>query len=243
MLLVAAVTTTQVPTLRVLGEVTESLPLARADPPAARVFLVPARRPRGLRRRPPSGRRDRPRPAVPAAAWSRWRPRPCCWNVQAGLGLIVPISVFAPWSAAARAAAPGPLRRQLAPFIVSGCATLGDRRRHPCTSCTATRHPRPPTWPMLTQVAAGSRSAVSRSACSSAPSAGAGELEELARGSPRPPPTPRLLDDLVVRALGDRSARVLWLTRPQIVCSSTAPASRSTGAGAGSGLGADRPGR
>ena len=42
----------------------------------------------------------------------------------------------------------------------------------------------------------------------------AGEVEEVARGIAEASAEPRLLDDLMVRALGDRSARVLWSTGP-----------------------------
>ncbi|MEP6649678.1 MAG: histidine kinase [Lapillicoccus sp.] len=43
----------------------------------------------------------------------------------------------------------------------------------------------------------------------------AGEVEEVARGISDASAEPRLLDDLMVRALGDPSARVLWATRPE----------------------------
>jgi len=43
----------------------------------------------------------------------------------------------------------------------------------------------------------------------------AGEVEEVARGISEASAEPRLLDDLMVRALGDRSARVLWSTGPE----------------------------
>lgn len=42
----------------------------------------------------------------------------------------------------------------------------------------------------------------------------AGEVEEVALGISDASAEPRLLDDLIVRALGDRSARVLWSARP-----------------------------
>ena len=42
----------------------------------------------------------------------------------------------------------------------------------------------------------------------------AGEVEEVARGISEASAEPRLLDDLMVRALGDRSARVLWSAGP-----------------------------
>jgi signal transduction histidine kinase len=43
----------------------------------------------------------------------------------------------------------------------------------------------------------------------------AGEVEEVARGISEASAEPGLLDDLMVRALGDRSARVLWSTGPE----------------------------
>jgi signal transduction histidine kinase len=42
----------------------------------------------------------------------------------------------------------------------------------------------------------------------------AGEVEEVARGISEASAEPRLLDDLMVRALGDGSARVLWTVEP-----------------------------
>ena len=52
----------------------------------------------------------------------------------------------------------------------------------------------------------------------------AGEVEEVARGISEASVEPRLLDDLMVRALGDQSARVLWAAGPtEFVDSDGAP--------------------
>jgi signal transduction histidine kinase len=206
-LLVAGMNDDEVPTLRVLGEVTESLPLAvlihlllaypsgRLPRRAARVTVVAGyaiaialQYPQQL--------------VAPSAATT-------LWNVQAGLGIVVLIAAFVLVSRRLTRT-PRILRHELAPFILAGCAMLVI-----VIGTLLVLHADPaPT-------VAGLATLIQVAAVSILPAAfvvgmlvgafgRAGELEELASGISEASADPAMLDALVVRALGDPSARVLW---------------------------------
>lgn len=135
------------------------------------------------------------------------------WTVQAGLGLCLLAIVFVLASRRLTAAAPT-VRHQLAPFIVGGClaivvlaCTIGVLHTRPDPAGEAviiliqviTLTVLPVAFVVGLLVGAFGR---------------AGELEEVARGLSAASADPALLDALVVRALGDPSARVYWATDP-----------------------------
>ena len=206
-LLVAAMNDDQVPGLRVAGQIAESLPLAvlihvllaypsgRLTGRAARVtvaagYLVALalQYPQQL--------------VSPAAAT-------VLWNVQAGLGLIVLVTAFVLVSRGLMAA-PRLLRRQLAPFVVAGCVML-----LLVVGSLFVLHfdpdPGDVDLAVLVQVAAVSVLPFAFVVGMLVGAFGrAGELAELARGIADASADPTLLDELVVRALGDPSARVRW---------------------------------
>jgi hypothetical protein len=120
-LLVAGMSDDDLPTLRFVGQVTESLPLAML------IHLLLAY---------PSGRLDgRPARLTVAAGYAvalglQYPQRlldpdaaDTLWNVQATLGLITLVAAFVLVSRRL-GAAPTPVRRHLAPFILAGCLML-----------------------------------------------------------------------------------------------------------------------
>ncbi|HEU5000853.1 MAG TPA: sensor histidine kinase [Lapillicoccus sp.] len=136
------------------------------------------------------------------------------WNAQAGLGLVTLAATFV-LASRRLAAMPGVVRRQLLPFIGYGCVAIAV-----IAVTVIVIHVAPGTsadyianiiqllvicglpLAFLVGLTAG---AFGR----------AGEVEEVARGISAASVEPALLDDLMVRALGDSSARVLWATGGQ----------------------------
>lgn len=206
-LLLAGMNDDQVPGLQILGRITESLPLA------VLIHLLLAY---------PSGRLTGPAARVTAAAgyavalglqYPRTVISPAAsdavWNLQAGLGLIVLIATFIQVSRGL-AGRPALVRRQLAPFVLAGCAMLVL-----IAGSLVVLHldPDPDDLDLavLVQVAAVSALPFAFLAGMLVGAFGrAGELAELARGLADASAEPALLDELVARALGDPSARVAW---------------------------------
>lgn len=218
-LLVGGMNDDAVPALRVLGELTESLPLAVL---IHLLLAYPSGRLAGRAARLTAAAGyaialvlQYPQRLVPPAAST------LLWTVQAGLGLIVLISAFVLVSRRL-AGAPAVLRRQLAPFIGTGCVMLAIVVG---TLVVLHADPSPAVADLATlvQVAA---VAILPAAFVVGLLVGAfgraGELEELARGIAQASADPARLDQLVVRALGDRSARVLWTIGPDLVDSAGA---------------------
>lgn len=209
-LLVAGMNDDQVSGLRLLGQITESLPLA------VLIHLLLAY---------PSGRlTGRPARATAAAGYAialvlqypRDLVSPAAattlWNVQAGLGMIVLVATFVLVSRGL-ARAPGLVRRQLAPFVLAGCVMLVLVVGSLVVLHVAT-DPDALDLAVLVQVAAASALPFAFLAGMLVGAFGrAGELEELARGIADTSDEPALLDQLVVRALGDPSARLRWAPR------------------------------
>lgn len=145
------------------------------------------------------------------------------WNAQAVLGLASMTVVFVLVSSRL-ATAPPVLRRQLGPFIGYGCValviiavTIGVLHLSDDPDIAA-----PVT---LVQVAAASAFPVAFVVGMLAGAFGrAGELEEVARGISEASADPALLDALIVRALGDPSARVYWPESGRFVDSAGNPA-------------------
>jgi signal transduction histidine kinase len=145
------------------------------------------------------------------------------WNVQAILGLTSMAVVFVLVSRRL-ATAPPVLRRQLGPFIGYGCValviiavTIG--------ALHLSEDPDIATPVILVQVAAASAFPVAFVIGMLAGAFGrAGELEEVARGISEASADPALLDELIVRALGDPSARVYWPESGRFVDSAGNPA-------------------
>ena len=208
-----------VPALRTIGEIVQSLPLA------VLVHLLLAY---------PSGRLSGRAARVTVAAgyavallleYPRYLVAPqaatVLSNVQAGLGLLVLIAAFVLVSRRL-ATAPGSLRRQLAPFVGADCAMLVIILG---TLVVLHTEPAPPLADLATliQVAAVSVLPAAFVVGMLGGAFGrAGELDELARGISEASADPALLDDLVVRALGDPSARVLWTAGHGVVDSAGA---------------------
>jgi len=147
------------------------------------------------------------------------------WNIQAALGL-VPLAATFVLASRRLAVMPGVVRRQMLPFIGYGCLAIAV-----IAVAVIVIHIAPGTsaedvaaivqllilcglpLAFLVGLTAG---AFGR----------AGEVEEVARGISAASVEPALLDDLMVRALGDPSARVLWATgdaRDRFVDSSGSP--------------------
>ncbi|MFN8199767.1 MAG: histidine kinase [Nakamurella multipartita] len=213
-LLVGGMNDDAVPALRVLGELAESLPLALL---IHLLLAYPSGRLVGRAARVTAGAGyvialvlQYPQRVIPPAASS------VLWTVQAGLGLIVLISAFVLVSRRL-AGSPPVLRRQLTPFIGAGCVMLAIVVG---TLFVLHADPAPAVADLATlvQVAA---VAILPAAFVVGLLAGAfgraGELEELAHGIAQASADPTRLDELVVRALGDRSARVLWTAGPALV--------------------------
>ncbi len=223
-LLVGGMSDDEVPALRAIGQVTESLPLAVLIHlllafPSGRVLGRPAQITVG---------------AGYAVALLLQYPQQVVapdvstvlWTVQAALGLTVLTVAFVLVSRRL-ATAPEPIRGQLAPFIGTGCAMLVI-----VLGTLVVLHSDPA--PAVADVTA----LVQVAAISVLPAAfvvgmlvgafgRAGELEELALGISTAAAEPALLDELVVRALGDPSAQVLWSVGDDLVDSGgtvTAPA-------------------
>ncbi len=206
-LLVSGMSDDEVPALRVLGQLAESLPFALLLHlllafPSGRVAGRPARITVAVGYVVALGLQYPQRLVGPAAA-------DALWTVQASLGLVTLISAFVLVSRRL-ATAPPLLRRQLAPFIGSGCAMLvivvGS-----IVVLHADPEPGVADVATLVQVAAVSVLPVAFVVGLLAGAFGrAGELEELAHGISAASADPSTLDDLLVRALGDPSARVWW---------------------------------
>ncbi|WP_420120125.1 sensor histidine kinase [Nakamurella sp.] len=206
-LLVAGMNDDQVPGLQVLGRIAESLPLAVL---IHLLLAYPSGRLAGRAARVTAAAGyavalglQYPRSLLPPAASD------ALWNVQAGLGLIVLIATFALVSRGL-AGTPTAIRRQLAPFVLAGCAMLALIAG---SLVVLHRQPAPDQSDLavLVQVAAVSVLPFAFLAGMLVGAFGrAGELEELARGLADASAEPALLDELVARALGDPSAQVAW---------------------------------
>src|SRR6478735_4016160 len=219
-LLVAGMSDDDLPTLRFVGQVTESLPLAML------IHLLLAY---------PSGRLDgRPARLTVAAGYAvalglQYPQRlldpdaaDTLWNGQAGLGLITLVAAFVLVSRRL-GAAPTPVRRHLAPFILAGCLMLAV-----VVGSLFVLHfdPEPDAADraVLAQVAAVSILPAAFVVGMLGGAFGrAGELEELALGIADASSDPELLDALAVRALGDPSARVRWTVDGVLVASDGRP--------------------
>jgi signal transduction histidine kinase len=110
--------------------------------------------------------------------------------------------------------APAVLRRQLLPFLGYGCIAvvviaIGVGVNHSAVSDTVLETVLLLQLTMICGLPVAFVVAMTVGAFGRA-----GEVEEVARGISEASAEPRLLDDLVVRALGDRSARVLWAVGP-----------------------------
>lgn len=228
-LLVAGMSDDDLPSLRFIGQVTESLPLAvlihlllaypsgrlggraaRTTVAAGYAITLGLQYPQGL---------------VPPAAAD------VLWNVQAALGLITLVAAFALVSRRL-ATTPAGVRRHLAPFILAGClmvavvvGTLFVLHFDP--------EPAAADLAVLMQVAAVSVLPAAFVVGMLGGAFGrAGELEELALGIADASAEPALLDALAVRALGDPSARVRWTVDGALVGSDgrlVDPAAERTG--------------
>jgi signal transduction histidine kinase len=206
-LLVAGMDDDDLPTLRTIGQVCESLPLA------VLIHLLLAY---------PSGRLDGRAARVTVAAGyavalglqypQRLLPPDAAdavWTVQAGLGLLTLVAAFLLVSRRL-AQAPAAVRRHLAPFILAGCVMLAL-----VVGSLFVLHfdpdPDAADLAVLIQVAAISILPAAFVVGMLGGAFGrAGELEELALGIADASAEPALLDALVIRTLGDPSARVWW---------------------------------
>ena len=135
------------------------------------------------------------------------------WNVQAVLGLAVLAATFV-LASRRLATFPPTVRRQMAPFIGCGCAAIAV-----IAACIAVLHanqdPTVEAVVVLIQVLAVSVLPVAFVVGMLAGAFGrSGELQEVALGLSAASADPALLDELVVRALGDPSARVYWAVGP-----------------------------
>lgn len=219
-LLVAGMSDDDLPPLRIIGQVTESLPLAvlihlllaypsgRVDGRAARITVIAGYA-------VALGFQYPQRLTAPEAA-------DVVWNVQAALGLITLIAAFALVSRRL-ATAPRPVRRHLAPFILAGCLMLAV-----VVGSLFVLHfdpaPDAADLAVLIQVAAVSILPAAFVVGMLGGAFGrAGELEELALGIADASAEPALLDGLVMRALGDPSARVRWAVDGGLVDSAGGP--------------------
>ncbi len=131
------------------------------------------------------------------------------WNVQAviGVGLMAVVFVL---TGRRLSAAPALVRRQLAPFTGYGCAAIVV-----IAGCVAVLHTGPDpavaAAVALVQVVAVSLLPVAFLVGMLAGAFGrAGEVDEVARGISEASADPALLDELMVNALGDSTARVFW---------------------------------
>jgi len=219
-LLVAGMSDDDLPPLRFIGQVTESLPLA------VLIHLLLAY---------PSGRlTGRAARTTVAAGYAitlglqypqRVVPPDIAdvvWNVQAGLGLIVLVVAFVLVSRRLATTPPG-VRRHLAPFILAGCVMLAL-----VVGSLFVLHfdpdPDAADLAVLGQVAAVSILPAAFVVGMLGGAFGrAGELEELALGIADASAEPALLDALAVRALGDPSARVRWQVGAVLVDSDGRP--------------------
>lgn len=206
-LLVAGMSDDAVAGLRTVGEITESLPLAvlihlllafpsgRVPRPAARLVV-------GAGYAVALGLQYPQRVVSPALA-------DALWNVQATLGGLVLIAAFVLVSRQL-ATAPPLARRRLAPFVGAGCLLLAI-----IVGSLFVLHfdpdPGAADLAVLAQVGA---TTILPAAFLVGMLGGAfgraGELEELALGIADASVEPALLDQLVIRTLGDPSARVHW---------------------------------
>ena len=112
------------------------------------------------------------------------------------------------------ATTPAVVRRQLLPFLGYGCFAVAV-----IAICIAITHTNPSVAVLdavlIVQLAMLCGLPVAFVVALTVGAFGrAGEVEEVALGIAEASAEPRLLDDLMVRALGDRSARVLWSTGP-----------------------------
>ena len=131
------------------------------------------------------------------------------WNVQGALGLCTMAATFG-LAGRRLSTAPPVVRRQLGPFIGYGCVAITV-----ISACIVVLHSDPDTaitdWVLLVEVAMVCVLPVAFVVGMLAGAFGrAGEVAEVARGISEASADPALLDDLMIRALGDRSARVLW---------------------------------
>jgi signal transduction histidine kinase len=205
-LLVSGMDDDTVPALRTIGLALQSIPLAMM------LHLLLAF---------PSGRiRGRAARSVVAAAYavallqipqqlSGAGVAAAIWNLQAVLGVGLMVVVFL-LAFRRLSAAPAVLRRQLLPFLGYGCLAIVV-----IAGCVAVLHTDPG------QAVAGVATAVEVVAVSLLPVAflvgtlagafgRAGEVEEVAWGISEAATDPGLLDQLMVRALGDPGAQVFW---------------------------------
>jgi signal transduction histidine kinase len=132
-------------------------------------------------------------------------------RVQTGVGLTT-LAVTFVLGSRRLSTAPVVVRRQLLPFIGYGCVAVAV-----LVVCIAVSHSAVPDTVLdavlIAQLAIFCGLPVAFVVGMTAGAFGrAGEVEEVARGISEASAEPRLLDDLMVRALGDRSARVLWAT-------------------------------
>ena len=112
------------------------------------------------------------------------------------------------------ATTPAVVRRQLLPFIGYGCFAVAV-----IATCITITHTEPSVTvldaTLIVQLAMICGIPIAFVVALTVGAFGrAGEVEEVARGISEASAEPRLLDDLMVRALGDSSARVLWSTGP-----------------------------
>jgi len=126
------------------------------------------------------------------------------WNVQAVLGLCVLAAVFV-LTSRRLATSPPVIRRQLAPFIGYGCVAIAL-----IAVCVAVLHLQPDpaitALTILVQVAVVSVLPVAFVVGMLAGAFGrAGEVQEVALGLAEASADPALLDELVIRTLGDRA--------------------------------------
>ena len=133
------------------------------------------------------------------------------WNLQAGLGLLTLAATFV-LASRRLATMPGVVRRQLLPFIGYGCLAIA------LIAVTVILiHLAPDTGVayfanVLQLVILCGLPLAFLLGLTAGAFGRAGEVEEVARGISAASVEPALLDELMVRALGDPSARVLWAT-------------------------------
>jgi signal transduction histidine kinase len=131
------------------------------------------------------------------------------WNVQAGLGLLTLAATFL-LASRRLAAMPGVVRRQLLPFIGYGCLAIAV-----IAVTVIVIHLAPDTGVaylanVLQLVILCGLPLAFLVGLTAGAFGRAGEVEEMARGVSEASVEPALLDNLMVRALGDPSARILW---------------------------------
>ena len=135
-------------------------------------------------------------------------------SVQTVLGLATMVAAFV-LAVRRLSIAPALIRRQLLPFLGYGCfavavIAIGVGVNHSDVSDTVFDSV------MLVQLAMICGLPVAFVLAMTVGAFGrAGEVEEVARGISEASAEPRLLDDLMARALGDPSARVLWAIEPE----------------------------